>query len=278
MTRLHDSYRRMRRDLRFALQSREENKKFKAQIGQVSAQDLEAGKAFLRQFRPCASPVPLVRLGGANDGGYLLPDDFEGITASFSPGVAGVADFDLDVAARGIPCFLIDASVDAPPVEHPLISFDKKFLGRETAGNEISLDDWVSASAPGAGDLLLQIDIEGAEYETLGAASDKTLKRFRMIVIEFHFFEHVFEEDWRDKVRPAMNKLAKHFAPVHLHPNNHAPLLVQQGLRFPRVFEVTYLRRDRLCEDGIAPQIPHPLDGPNLPGLPDYVLPPFWDI
>ena len=41
--------------------------------------------SFLNDLR--VYQTELVRLGGNNDGGYLLPNDLEGITACFSPGV-----------------------------------------------------------------------------------------------------------------------------------------------------------------------------------------------
>ena len=42
--------------------------------------------------------VPLIRVGGSNDGGYLVPDDHVGVGALFSPGVADAWSFELDLA------------------------------------------------------------------------------------------------------------------------------------------------------------------------------------
>ena len=59
--------------------------------------DLEA---LISTLRPRDTNVPLVRLGGWSDGGYLVPDDFRGISACFSPGVSNVANFEKDLIDR----------------------------------------------------------------------------------------------------------------------------------------------------------------------------------
>ena len=87
------------------------------------------GEAFVSRLHPVITDKELVRIGGDFDGGYLVPDDLDGIVACFSPGVDVTATFEEALLERGIPCFLADASVDAPPIEHPLIDFERKFLG-----------------------------------------------------------------------------------------------------------------------------------------------------
>ncbi|WP_294610046.1 hypothetical protein [uncultured Roseovarius sp.] len=45
-------------------------------------------KELTNDFRAAYTPARLVRIGGDGDGGYMMPDDFDGITHCFSPGVA----------------------------------------------------------------------------------------------------------------------------------------------------------------------------------------------
>src|SRR4051794_36195573 len=47
----------------------------------------------IQALRPWITEHPLIRLGGEHDGGYLLPDDLDGIVACFSPGVSDEASF-----------------------------------------------------------------------------------------------------------------------------------------------------------------------------------------
>lgn len=101
------------------------------QKGIVSA---KANKAeiedFIEQLKPLTCPdYNLIRLGPNSDGCYLVPDDLDGISACFSPGVNTVADFELDCAKKGMDVFLADLSVDSPPVNHERFHFTKKFIG-----------------------------------------------------------------------------------------------------------------------------------------------------
>jgi hypothetical protein len=126
--------------------------------------------AFFASFSVIEPGVDLIRVGGDADGGYLIPDDLSGIEACLSPGVDTVATFERDMVARGIPCHLIDASVDGPPFDDPLVTFRPLFLGAEDKPGWTTLATWVRDVGV-AGDLLLQMDIEGHEWVTAHDAS-----------------------------------------------------------------------------------------------------------
>ena len=51
----------------------------------------------------------LIRLGNDGDGGYLVPDDLNGIEACFSPGVAGNVNFEKALALDPTGAFVPDA-------------------------------------------------------------------------------------------------------------------------------------------------------------------------
>ena len=74
--------------------------------------------------------------------------------------------------------------------------FDKRFVGCLTDERYITLDDWHAAKLGGDStpSLLLQMDIEGAEYETLLAASPSLLGKFRIMIIEFHWLPQLWNE------------------------------------------------------------------------------------
>jgi hypothetical protein len=78
----------------------------------------------IRKLRPQNCGRPLIRLGGDGDGGYLLPDDLEGIQYCFSPGVGATMDFENDLATLNIKSFLADPSIDSLPVQEPEFTFD----------------------------------------------------------------------------------------------------------------------------------------------------------
>lgn len=218
---------------------------------------------------------PLRRFGPAGDGGYLMPDDLDGIAASVSPGVAGECGFDLEIADRGIDVHLADASVDAPPTAHARFHFTPLFLDTATSAHTITLDDYCATIAPG-NDLLLQMDIEGAEYRVLGAASESLMARFRIMVIEFHDLTKLFTRAGLAAVVPVFDKLLRTHHVVHIHPNNGLPVAQENGIAIPKVMEFTFYRKDRDTFGQSVATYPHPLDAPNLPHLPDIALPACW--
>ncbi len=231
----------------------------------------------LQMLRPHQTGHPLIRIGPDYDGGYVLPDDLDGIAASFSPGVDDVLGFDLEIASMGIPTHLIDASVAPPKGLRDNMTFTQKFVGPETGGQFVTIDDWVNTHAPGTGDLLLQMDIESAEYDVLPAMSETLLKRCRIIIIEFHDLHRTIDPVMFDKVKTSWERLAKGHTVAHAHINNCAQTLELKGLSIPTVVEVTYIRNDRIqCNDCGEATVPHPLDQLNNPILPIPSRAKFW--
>lgn len=217
----------------------------------------------------------LVRLGGQNDGGYLLPDDFLGIEECFSPGVFNIASFEEEMICRGIKCYLCDNSVEVAPIQHKLLDFQKKHIGLNNSDHFIRLSDWVLSKCQSTGDLILQMDIEGAEYLAILDTDIELLKRFRIIVIEFHGLNALFTPMGHDLIYGAFEKLLKEFTLVHAHPNNCGPLMGINGYKTTKIMEMTFLRNDRVQIDG-ALTFPHFLDRPNVPDYSDVVLPVNW--
>jgi hypothetical protein len=236
----------------------------------------ESLEDFFELICPFTTDKKLIRIGGSNDGGYLVPDDFVGISTCFSPGVAESASFELDLATRGIKCFLADYSVDAPPIEHPLFNFRKTFIGPVNCENYITLESWIESSELPQGDLMLQMDIEGSEYQVILSTDQATLGRFRIIVIEFHNLHNLRDEGWFELIKLTFKKLLVQFDLVHIHPNNcEKPKFVAQYL-VPPVVEFTFIRKDRIKYREPTLRFPNELDEPNVPHLSDVNLEKFW--
>jgi hypothetical protein len=230
-------------------------------------------------LRPVKTPFSLQRYGGDFDGGYLLPEDLEGIKTCFSPGVDVNATFELDIQKRrGIESHLADFSVDGPPMNLKPKSFSKKFIG--AFDNEVytTLDTWVRGTDDfqSGCDLLLQMDIEGGEYLSLLGVSEEVLKRFRIILVEIHHIESWGDPQFFQMVKTFFEKISHHFWVVHNHPNNCCGLIDLGGFIAPRVFELTFLRKDRATPMGYCKNFPHALDRPNLPDQSDLILPQHW--
>jgi len=237
--------------------------------------DPAALRGLLNRLHPVIAGPGLIRVGGAGDGGYLIPDDLDGLVGCFSPGVGRVAQFESALVALGIPCFLADASVEGPPVSGPLVHFEQSFLGPVDAEGYTTLTSWVGRHAP-AGDLLLQMDIEGAEWPALLAMPDPLLDRFRMIVVEFHDLDRLFDRTTFQVMAGVFGRLLARFHLVHIHPNNWSGVVRWGDIEVPRVMELTWLRRDRGLATGSVMGFPHALDQPCRPERPELALPPIW--
>jgi len=238
--------------------------------------DAAAIRQLLRELRPIDAGIDLVRVGPAGDGGYLVPDDLEGIRYVFSPGVSTESGFEAKLADRGLPVFLADASVDGPAQAHPRFVFDKKFVGSLTNERYMTLDDWHTAKLAGdTSELLLQMDIEGGEYETLLAASPALLTRFRIVIIEFHWLPELWGAAFFAVASCVFRKLLQTHSVVHIHPNNCCGSVTSAGIEIPRIAEFTLLRNDRARTRTYRTNFPHPLDRPNVAKAP-LNLPACW--
>jgi hypothetical protein len=233
--------------------------------------------ALLESLHPVDSGIPLVRLGPDGDGGYLVPDDLDGIEYAFSPGVSDESGFEADLAERGIRVFLADHSVDGPAESNPLFSFDKKYVGCLEDERFVTLDGWKQARIPDyAGDLLVQMDIEGAEFEAIMSLSPALQRQIRIIIIEFHYLHQLWNKPWFRLVSRTFEKLLSTHSVVHIHPNNCCGSFSSRGLTLPRIAEFTFLRNDRLKTRRYRSDFPHALDRDNVPGKRPLVLPRCW--
>jgi hypothetical protein len=205
-----------------------------------------------------------------------VPDDLDGIEACFSPGVGNLTGFEEACAARGMKVYLADASVEAPHLAHAAMYFEKKFIGAMTGGDFVTLDDWVRGSvASTETDLLLQIDIEGYEYETFLSLSDALLRRFRIIAAEFHDLDQLWNRPFFRVASRAFEKILQTHSCVHIHPNNCVRPIRKRGISTPPVMEFTFLRNDRLGGDAYSTVFPHPLDDDNTENR-HFRLPRSW--
>jgi len=235
-------------------------------------------RKLLKRLYPVSTDRELIRFGPRGDGGYLIPNDLAGVQVCFSPGVSFVSGFERDCANLGKKVFLADGSVDGPADEHESFFFTKKFIGGTARDGFMTLDDWVVASTDDReSDLMMQIDIEGYEYEVFRAASDALMRRFRILVVEFHLLDELLGI-WSDKYKEIIDVfdgILQTHSCVHIHPNNCCGSVRRDEIDIPRVMEFTFLRKDRISRSAYQTSFPHPLDEDNT-SKPPLALPKCW--
>ena len=216
-----------------------------AATGLTKKEDL---RELLLRLRPQENGHSLIRVGGSGDGGYLVPNDMDGISELFSPGSNKLSRFESEAADKWqIKSFICDSLDEQPSDLSSLQDFTDAWVGPYSDDKRyVSLADWVKEKSQSTGDLMLQMDIEGAEFLTLLAVPANLMKRFRIIVIELHFLESL-KNRWAFEhfYTPFFNKILADFDVVHLHPNNCCGLWSYGGIEFPRLIELTLHRKDR---------------------------------
>ncbi len=229
----------------------------------------------LRLLRPSrVEGFHKARLGSAHDGGYVMVDDFDGIDAAFSFGIAQDANWDAAVADRRVPVYQFDHTIDAPPISRPDLIFTKERITAEPARGAHTIDELVRRhGTPGKASLILKIDIEGDEWAVFDSVSEPALSCFSQIVAEFHFLGNIMVDlVWYQHALRVFKKLIHSFGVVHVHANNGHGVHSLANVVVPHIVEVTLVNKSRY-RLGVTDEIfPGPLDAPNDPGSPDIHL------
>lgn len=238
--------------------------------------NLSQVRELISTLRP--EPQSLVRIGPDSDGGYLAPDDLDGVVACLSPGVSTECGFDLMLAERGIDIFMADASVTGPPTPHPRFYFTPSYIEPFNGQQSMTFERFADMAhlAHPVGDWLLQMDIEGAEWRVLLSAPEKYLARCRLLIIEFHDLNRVFQASHFDLMASVFKRLLNDFRLVHIHPNNVSKVSAVGDIVIPSIMEFTFHRRDRPFVPAHAPVYPHQLDRDCVSEKPTLVLPRIW--
>jgi hypothetical protein len=239
----------------------------------------EKVSTLIEKLHPFRTNKELIRLGPNGDGGYLVPNDLKGIKACFSPGVDKVSEFELACLNYGMEIFMADKSVDSVNLDIPpdRYNFIKKFIGCTNNEDFITMDEWVQTSLPNddSSDLLLQMDIEGAEYESIINISDSLMHRFRIMVFEFHAFDKIWQPEFFHFINITFEKILQTHLCVHIHPNNYYGICTRYGIPIPRIAEFTFLRKDRAIFNEYETKFPNALDYDNT--LNEHIkLPKNW--
>lgn len=230
----------------------------------------------LRMLRPHrVDGFEKVRLGRYFDGGYVMLDDFEGISAAYSLGINDDVSWDLDIARRGIPVFQYDHTILHLPEDHALFTWEKTGIGvfpdaehsLETIPNLISRN-----GHEGRTDLLLKCDIENYEWGVFARVPHSTVRQFKQIVMELHGLGQAMDLATASLMRAAIENLTTSHRLVHVHANNFAPWCIAGGVAVPEVLEIT-LVRDDTGPMAISDEIfPTPLDMPCYVHQADHYL------
>jgi hypothetical protein len=216
---------------------------FKKKLIDISSRER---REFLDKLVSIKSGYKLIRIGPKDDGGYIIPDDLSEISSCFSPGTGNLMEFEKDLYFKyNIKSYMCDGTIDKLINLPEGLEFINKNLSVNEDSNSITLKKWIDEKNV-ASDSILQMDIEGSEYSIILDLDQNYLKRFRIILIEFHNLDLILNDQFFLIFKDTFNKLLNDFSIVNISPNNCCGEFIFEDLKIPRVIEFSFLRNDRL--------------------------------
>jgi hypothetical protein len=229
-------------------------------------------------LRPVAlSNCRLERFGERNDGGYLMCANLlDGVHVGYSYGIAGYDGWGCDISTRaGVTVHQYDCFDPARPwCWRGRTVFHDECVGDVTQTIEGRAFDTIVNQLERNGDsakrLVLKIDVEAAEWNTLLAVPDAVFGRIDQLAVEFHW-EETHDARWSapDKYLAVVRRLKQFFEVAHIHFNNAS--CVGDLVPFPSfAFEVLFVSKRLAVVNpaGTAGGV-HEFDARNNPSLPD---------
>ena len=131
-----------------------------------------------------------ILVGEKSDGCYVLLNDFANIKIAYSFGVGPFIQFDKELADKGIDVYMYDHTVNSLPYNHEKFHWKKIGITRKNKTNNVlkSLDELIIENGHSSeNNMILKMDIEYHEWESLVDVSEKILSQFKYIVLELHF-------------------------------------------------------------------------------------------
>jgi hypothetical protein len=189
-------------------------------LGRYGA-DRELREAILAELQPVAlKNCTMKRFGSANDGGYLMCENLlEPLDAGYSYGVGRNDDWGCEVSRRyHVPVHEYDCFDPARPTcNGGTFVFHDECVGDRTGYRESRFFDTLENQIRKNGDtgrrLIIKMDIESAEWDSLLAAPDELLASIPQIAMELHGFDD-------PRIVEVLRKLKRNFYLVNLHFNN----------------------------------------------------------
>ena len=246
-------------------------------IGDIvhGATERKLREAILAELKPVAlKNCTFKRFGSVNDGGYLMCENLiEPVDAAYSYGVGTNDDWGCEVSRRyQIPVHQYDCFDPARPTcSGGTFVFHNECVG-DRPGNRKShffdtLENQIRRNGDTSRHLIIKMDIEGGEWESLLAAPDELLASIPQLAMEMHGFDD-------PRILQVLRKLKRNFYLVNLHFNNWS--CTSRAAPLPAwAYQVLWVNKRIGVVDSAAP-VPapmSPLNAPDSPTWPDCQLP-----
>ena len=231
----------------------------------------------LLQTKQCADGE-LVRVGGSNDGGYVMSEVALNGGIAYSFGINDDVAWDRDMAKHGYDIYMYDHTISALPEESARFHFDRKGIsvGNISVAPLFTLEDLLRENGHiDIQHMVLKMDVEGAEWGFLHSTSSDVLQQFDQIVFELHGLLNL---DKQEEILAALRKINATHQLVHIHANNYANSVSWGELVVSDAIEVSYIRRGICSFFDWHPIYPLTLDAPCWKEVSELALGNWNDI
>ena len=226
-------------------------------------------EAILVELQPVAlKNCTLKRFGSANDGGYLMCENLiEPLDAAYSYGVGPNDDWGCEVSRRyRVPVHQYDCFDPARPTcEGGTFVFHDECVGDRTGRRESRFFDTLENQIRKNGDIgrrvIVKMDIEGAEWDSLLVAPDELLSSIPQITMEMHGYND-------PRILEVIRKLKRNFYLVNLHFNNWS--CTSKAAPLPAWAYQTHWVNKRIGVADPAAPVPAPMSPLNAPDSPTW--------
>jgi len=235
-------------------------------------------QALFDMLQPVAlTNCQLERFGETHDGGYLMCSNLlGGVQSGYSYGINGYDKWGCDISTKfnltvhQYDCF----NTTQPACSAGETVFHAECVGDTTQTIEGRLFDTVRNQFARNGDsskrIVLKIDVEGAEWDSLLSAPDEILEQIDQMAVEFHWIEdEKFHWVQEDKYLRVVQRLKQFFEVGHLHFNNAS--CIGDLAPFPTwAYEVLFVsKRLAVVDPSRKAGGLHRFDAPNNPSVAD---------
>ena len=182
-----------------------------------------------------------VLIGEKKDGSYVMLDDFENIKIAYSIGIRELIQFDKSLADRGIDVYMYDNTIDRLPYANTKFHWKKIGIGgnSERNYNIQTLQDMMKENGHlNEKNMILKMDIEGAEWNSLKDVTEDILIQFKYILIEYHFSNIDLPCFYN-----TLKKIFKTHQPFYMHCSPFSKPIIFGNNRLCSAIEISYIIR-----------------------------------
>ena len=182
-----------------------------------------------------------ILMGNNSDGSYVMLNDFENIKFAYSIGIRDAIQFDKALADKGIDIYMYDHTINNLAYENEKFHWKKIGIGgiSQRSNNIQTLEEMMKENGHlNEKNMILKMDVEGAEWDTLNDITEEILKQFKYLLIEFHF-----SKSNNRVIYNILKKIFKIFQPFYVHCSPFSRFRTFGNNKICSAIEVSYITR-----------------------------------